>query len=243
MMSTLCPDVWGTICQKKCLSTCSCLSPVCVRISGSARIHGSIRAFFVNSFFFLFSSVTTLVTPLVPGAVVTRNQNVDQDLYQKESVTEKFATKSTNPKSFRSANKSMAWIPKGHHGDNGLNMLRFENAVVQPRTLNTTEGTKVLEKSYTCPAQINTGWKKMVPLQRPSPALNKTGPARIRGCHTPLLNFICQRVKKNCAKPSGRPNGKNTHKQYRILVIRRGMKPLAVCREFECGFVGVNVLI
>ena len=45
------------------------------------------------------------------------------------------------------------------------------------------------------------------------------------------------------AKPHVRPHPKNTPKQYRILVIRGGMKTLAVRRDFDCCFVGFRVLI
>ena len=44
------------------------------------------------------------------------------------------------------------------------------------------------------------------------------------------------------AKPHVRPHPKNTPKQYRILVIRGGMKTLAVRRDFDCCFVGFRVL-
>ena len=37
------------------------------------------------------------------------------------------------------------------------------------------------------------------------------------------------------------PAPKNTPKQYRILVIRGGMKTLAVRRDFDCCFVGSRV--
>ena len=45
------------------------------------------------------------------------------------------------------------------------------------------------------------------------------------------------------AKPHVRPHPKTTPKQYRILVIRGGMKTLAVRRDFDCCFVGFRVLI
>ena len=45
------------------------------------------------------------------------------------------------------------------------------------------------------------------------------------------------------AKPHVRPHPKNTPKQYRILVIRGGMKTLAVRRDFDCCFMGFGVLI
>ena len=44
------------------------------------------------------------------------------------------------------------------------------------------------------------------------------------------------------AKPHVRPQPKNTPKQYRIFVIRGGMKTLAVGRDFDCCFVGFRVL-
>ena len=42
-------------------------------------------------------------------------------------------------------------------------------------------------------------------------------------------------------KPHVRPHPKNTPKQYRILVIRGGMKTLAVRRDFDCCFVGFRI--
>ena len=44
------------------------------------------------------------------------------------------------------------------------------------------------------------------------------------------------------AKPHVRPHPKNTRKQYHILVIR-GMKTLAVRKDFDRCFMGFQVLI
>ena len=43
------------------------------------------------------------------------------------------------------------------------------------------------------------------------------------------------------AKPHVRPHPKDTAKQYRILVIRGGMKTLAARRDFDCCYVGFRV--